>query len=179
MKSHLVAAALVVAAALPVSAAPPPGFTFTQAGYANGTLNGWFTGVDANADGFLSTSELSDFQFAFFATDGSSFQSLAVPVDQMFEGGGFLFKLGGTVLGDDPGEFIAAGITGVHTAGFSYTASSAGGTLVPPADFSIGVTSTVQLVQVVPVPEPATGALMLIGLAALAGVARRPERRAA
>jgi len=162
-------------------ATPAPDFTFTQTGYDKGELSGWFSGTDQNSDGYLSTTELTDFQFSFYAFDGSYFESLAVPVDQMFEGGGFLFKLDDNILGDDPGEFVAAGIGGTHTAGFSYETSASGGVFKSPDDFPVGTTTTEQLVNVTPVPEPASLSMLLSGLllAALMGgrqlFVRRPS----
>jgi len=147
-------------------------FDFTQGGYAEGTVTGTFSGMDLNDDGVLTTSEMTDFQFNFFATDGSFFESLAVPVAQMFEGGSFEFRLDDLVLGDAPGEHVAAGIGGTHTAGFSYVASDAGGTFYSAPGFPVGTTSTVELMQVsvappLPgVPEPPAAAL----IASAAGV---------
>ena len=71
---------------------------------------------------------LSTFQFSFLVDGGAfSFQTLAVPADQIFaNGGGFNFKLGGALLGDDAGEFIAAGFGGTNTVGFSYTSGPGG-----------------------------------------------------
>lgn len=152
-----------------------PDYTFTQTGFSNGYLTGSFSGDDLNGDGYLMTGEVTDFQFSFFGTDGSSFESLAVPVDQMFDGGGgFGYKLGSKFLGDDPGEFVAAGLSKIYTAGFSYIASGSGGTFFSPPDFPIGETSSSKLIgHITPIPEPTTSALMLSGLLLLSVAWRR------
>ena len=190
MKSHALAIVLGIVVSLSVSAAdyPFPGvaptreqtpyYPFTQAGYGAGTVYGWFYGTDANADGYLTTSELQDFQFSFFANDGSSFQSLAVPVDQMFTTGGFRFRIGGSLLGDDAGEFVAAG--GTATNGFSLVADSNGGIFSSPAGFPVGVVTTHELLQVLPlqvIPEPAVSTLTLAGLGLTALFVRRRKQR--
>jgi hypothetical protein len=154
-------------------------FDFTQGGFSNGMASGWFYGVDADDDGVLTTEELTDFQFNFDGTQGSSYRSLAVPVAQMFTGGTFRFQLDDLVLGDAPGEQFAAGVGGTYTAGFSYAASSAGGTFSSPPGFPLGVTATSELVQVtvasppVGIPEPSPAALLACALAALAWRRRR------
>ena len=154
-------------------------FDFTQGGFPNGMATGWFYGVDANDDGVLTTEELTDFQFNFYGTDGSGYLSLAVPVGQMFIGGTFRFQLDDLVLGDAPGEQFAAGIGGTYTGGFSYSASSAGGTFSSPPGFPVGVTRTSELVQVTVappptgIPEPSPAALVACALAALAWRRRR------
>jgi len=171
---HLVAALAAVLFGSPTLASTDLlRFDFTQGGYPDGTVSGTFSGMDLNDDGVLTTSEMTDFQFSFFATDGSFFESLAVPVAQMFDGGSFEFRLDDLVLGDAPGEHVAAGIGGTHTAGFSYVASDAGGTFYSAPGFPVGITSTVELVQVsvappLPgVPEPAAAALIASAMGAL------------
>jgi len=172
---HLVAALAAALLAAPALASTELlRFDFTQGGYPNGTVSGTFSGMDLNDDGVLTTGEMTDFQFNFFATDGSFFESLAVPVAQMFEGGSFDFRLDDLVLGDAPGEHVAAGIGGIHTAGFSYVASDAGGTIFPAPGFPVGITSTVELMQVsvaptVPgIPEPPAAALIASAVGVLA-----------
>ncbi|MEP6502891.1 MAG: hypothetical protein ABJD97_06160 [Betaproteobacteria bacterium] len=168
-----VAAALLASPAL--ASTELQRFNFTQGGYANGAVSGTFSGIDANDDGVLTTPEMTDFQFNFFATDGSYYQSLAVPVDQMFDGGSFEFRLDDLVLGDAPGEHVAAGIGGSHTAGFSFLASSAGGTFISRPGFPVGTTVTTEWVQVTVapgIPELPTATLMLAALGVL-GLRRR------
>ncbi len=148
---------------------------------ANGQLLGTFVGHDGNGDGYLDSSEVTVFNFSYFASDGSSYQfnpgnvPLAVFYPDIFAGGGFLYKLSSTVagskaqLGDDFGEFIAVGLSGYVTGGFSLVADSSGGTFAAPLSF-LHSDITSQLVQTTliwfasPIPEPETCALMLVGL---------------
>jgi PEP-CTERM motif len=144
-----------------------PDYTFTQAGYPGATsVWGWFSGKDQNADGYLTAPELTDLQFSY-SLNSDSFESLAVNVSDMLNGGGFRFKIGGELLGDDLGEFVAAGIGGLATAGFSYRSDVTGGVFVSPPDFPIGTVSTQEPIHVAPIPEPSTLALLLAGLAAI------------
>ena len=196
MKVRNVAAGmLALALALPVSAKLfPPGiqdppipeyYPFTQSGYSTGNMYGWFWGTDKNGDGSLTTSELSTFQFSFLANGGSSFQTLAVPVDQIFaNGGGFNFKLGGSVLGDDAGEFVAAATGATNSVGTtvasSYMSGPNGGTFTTTDPlWPLPQDTTRELVQVLPavlIPEPATYALMVAGML-LIGVSAGMNRR--
>lgn len=149
-----------------------------------GQLRGTFVGHDGNGDGYMDSSEVTIFDFSYFASDGSSYQfnpgkvPLAVFYPDIFTGGGFLYKLGSTVagskaqLGDDFGEFVAVGLSGSVTGGFSLVADSSGGIFAAPPAFSHS-DSTFQLVQTTlvsftsPIPEPETCALMLVGLAGI------------
>lgn len=150
-----------------------PDYTFTQAGYPGATsVWGWFSGRDLNADGYLTAPELTDLQFSY-SLNSASFESLAVNVSEMLNGGAFRFKIGGDLLGDDLDEFVAAGIGGLATAGFSYRSDETGGVFVSPPDFPIGTVSTREPIRVAPIPEPSTLALFLAGLAAIGlGLAR-------
>src|SRR3954464_1749045 len=109
MKLYALAGQLALVTSMPVRADYPfpgvaptpqqtPYYPFIQTGYAAGTVYGWFYGTDANGDGILTSPELTDFQFSFFANDGSSFQSLAVPVNEILSSGGFNFRIGGSLL---------------------------------------------------------------------------------
>jgi hypothetical protein len=153
-----------------------PDYTFTQIGYPGATsVWGWFSGEDLNADGYLTTAELTDLQFSY-STASASFESLAVNVSAMLAGGGFRFKIGGDLLGDDVGEFVAAGIGGLATAGFSYRSDETGGTFVSPPGFPIGTVTSIEAIRVAPIPEPSTSALILVGLATVFGLARCRNR---
>jgi hypothetical protein len=189
MKAHICEGLLVLALALSANAQVFPSvlvvpnyYPFVQSGYENGTAYGWFWGTDQNNDGYLTTSELSTFQFSFQGNRGDSFASLAVPVNEMFaNGGGFSFKLGGTLLGDDTGEFIAAGIGGALTSGFSYVSGPDGGVFsstFPGWPFSRDTTpKIVDVLPVVLIPEPATYALMLAGVVVIRIIVRRGAQR--
>lgn len=157
-----------------------PDYTFTQAGYPGATsVWGWFSGTDLNADGYLTALELTDLQFSYSSNSGS-FESLAVNVSGMLNGGGFSFKIGGDLLGDDLNEFVAAGIGGLATVGFSYRSDETGGVFVSPPDFPIGTVSTTELIRVAPIPEPSALALLLAGLATIGfGLARGPLLKSA
>ncbi len=155
-------------------------YSFSE-GMLQGQLSGTFVGRDGNGDGYLDSSELTIFEFSYLATDGSSYQfnpgkaPLAVLHPDIFIGGGFLYRLGSTTpgskaqLGDDSGEFVAVGLSGSATGGFSFVADSAGGNFGTPVGFPHSDSSS-QLVQTVlitfasPVPEPETCALLLVGL---------------
>ena len=159
---------------------PPPYFPYIQ-GYPDGRVYGWFFGMDVDLDGRLTTSEVVNFQFAFEANDGSSFATLAVPVKEIFaDGGGMSFVLGGSVLGDDEGEFISAkSVTSFDT--WTYKSGPDGGVFdstVAGPGWQFLPQVTLERVQVLPfvgvgaIPEPATDALMLGGLLALLAVHR-------
>lgn len=144
-----------------------PDYAFTQAGYPGATsVWGWFSGSDLNADGYLTAPELTDLQFSY-ALNSAGYESLAVNIAGVLNGGGFGFRIGGDLLGDDAGEFVAAGIEGLATGGFSYRSDEAGGVFVSPPGFPIGTVSSTELIRVAPIPEPSTLALFLAGLAAI------------
>jgi len=134
----------------------------------DGVAHIYFSGQDRNGDGFLSTSELTYFDWDFY-DKGSVFRfESRVPVPGVFALGGFNYRLGNFVFGAVPGEFVAAtGSDARYTFIESATGAVASFTL-PNGNFPSTVVLTATSSQLlVPIPEPTTLPLLLCGLGLL------------
>jgi hypothetical protein len=191
-----------------VSAATPSErhFTFVQDGYFDGaTVTGAFSGADLDGNGILvhfpvpddipedqvppiETEELSSFSMHF--SGNSRLEAFDLGLADLY---GFVFEIDTFDIGDDPAFDPTLGsnlIEGIGTIGISYFYTSGlgpnnivggfvGGHIDGPGQIDDEALDTSpNLVQVMEVPEPATGAVLAVGFV-LAGVRRRrlvPQR---
>lgn len=154
--------------ALAVAATPAMAgsWLFQQGGYDDGgVLNGSFTGVDANGNGWLSSfeGEITDFQAAFtgsVAVGPANFDQSHLQ--------GLIYWLDGGTLGDDPDQ-PAEGLSASN--GSFELAAGLGAAGLPGAivaDLDTGAFSSTELpLTVTAVPEPASALLLAAGVAAL------------
>jgi hypothetical protein len=178
-KTYLAAAAgLLAFSASPASASL---FLFTQGGFEEGaTITGSFVGADTDLDGQISAfdGEVTDFTAAF--SGNSLIGPLAFTFADLF---GLVYDLDGDIgdgltldmegiRADDGATFYAAGpgplaaCDGITTCGLVGDGQNESG--------------TIELVFVtLPIPEPGTWAMMLLGFGAVGLSLRRRKRPAA
>lgn len=147
-------------------------YNFTQAGFAgDGTLIGYFTGSDLNNDGFISSSEISDFSATMH---GSFYDGFTFGFD-WYDHGYYVtptvgYRIGSHVIGDEAGELLE----NYTPYQINYVSGSSGAMISGLS--SEPVIYSNQLVQVVdpsPVPEPSTWMLMLSGLLLFTNILKR------
>lgn len=146
-----------------------PMFTFTQTGFSGGgTVTGMFGGTDLDNNGFLSSfvGEITDYSMSFA---GDSI--IADFSHNLSDLSGLVYELGSGFIGDGLGggvEGVASnwgGITGYDYASGMGPTGGLGGRVIDTATGAISVTQNLVVVQAV--PEPATLALLGLGLAGL------------
>jgi hypothetical protein len=174
-------------------------FDFHQDGYASGaTVSGSFTGADLDNNGILvhfptnggpplpiATSELTSLAMHF--SGNSLSPAFDLTLADLY---GFVYQLNTPALGDDPafdptvGRNLIEGI-GLIGAGHFYTSGLGpngiiGGYVGGPIDLGDqgqladhALDTANQLIQVAPVPEPASAALLLVAGIAVNAMTRR------
>jgi hypothetical protein len=182
IRPNRLAASLAIASVLAFSAvgAQAASYTFSQGGFTGGgSLTGSFSGVDSDANGLLDASpspgvsEITAFSLSF--SGDSQVANFTLGYSDL---AGLVWDLGqGAFIGNNgavgTGEGIAAFSTDVMYLTGIGPNGVAGGAV---SDFNTGgFTSTTQMVSVsaVPVPEPETWAMLLVGLGLVAIVSRR------
>jgi hypothetical protein len=176
LKSLFMALALAVGS-LSTQAAT---YSFSQTGFTGGgLLSGSFSGADINLDGILdfSANEISAFSLSF--TGGTSVSAFTLGYGDLF---GLVFKINaGNFIGDDT---TTAGSEGIGAFNDQYTYVSGVG---PMTELGLGggqgalimdassspLTSSTSVIEISPVPEPESYAMLLAGLGMMGFVARR------
>lgn len=147
-------------------------FNFSQAGFTDGgVLTGYFTGSDTNHDGFLTSSELTDFSATMH---GSYYDGFTFSFDWYDHGAHITpvvnYRIGSATLGDETGEMIA----NYTSYQINYASGTSGATI---SGFSsepvITSSEFVHVTDPAPVPEPSTIWLLLSGLMLMPAVFKR------
>ena len=191
MKIAGIASALLLLVAPVAAPAAPLVYNFSQGGYQGGaTVSGSFAGEDLNGDGYLysfmyNPGELTAFELTFSGNDDVAAFTLGLS-----NLGGFIFRLGGSVLGDDVGG-VTGPLSEVLGANNAFLRFGAAGTInfqaacdgqvtcgaieaIP--GFARLASSTESIIVTPATAVPEAGSIGLLGLGALAIGARRRRR---
>lgn len=181
----------VVAGSLAISAAASAANTwqFAYVGFfdednwtfaENYTISGSFTGNDSNNDGVLELGEISQFvlngkDYMACAT-GSAYNYCGTDRFRYVLGGSLDFSAG--TASSDPDGIYGGGYVvraGIEEYSYRFTpySETRSGSFMWTEDTKFSITSTSSGGVTPPVPEPGTWAMVLTGLALVAGVARR------
>jgi hypothetical protein len=161
--------------AAPTLAAPPLlSYAFSQDGYDGGALlSGTFAGRDLDGDGMLFGYEISQFSLSF--SGNAEVGSFSHTKRQL---NGIEYLIGSSVIGDIEIGGLASntsGYSGFSFGSFQWPDYSIAGVVT---NLDTGAfTQTDHLIQVTPVPEPGTWALMLAGLGVCVVLGRRRRGR--
>lgn len=155
------------------------------AGYddPSAVFKGTFSGIDANADGTLALSELTELtldnlNYAACAPETATYQC-GINSFEYSTAGGLHFRAGETRYSDEPGT--VAWWT-AHSRDYNTEQGVSYGTFGYQMPFeerswSVAPYTTLTVVQVNPVPEPSTFVMLGLGLALLGAAKLRPNRR--